>query len=328
MAWRCLIQSEKCDSSPSVEHVLPADLGGSLTARDLICRGCNSWLGSNVDGPFSKQFELMLGMLGITNARDRSLAKGITFAVNDNDLYRYDPNTNAIAPVRVVKTEELPDGRTRMLERLPVETDLSAYVSKLRERYAKRGYLVEPGEIKTLSEPAPGVPHELVVDEQYRRAVAKVGFLFTAYVRRGTDFSERAYDPIRSFIAGGTLGERMVSFPTRDHLALCAERFPKHLLTSFVRGEHMYAHVVLFGVLVHLVRVGPAPVSYGNAVVAYELDPHSHMSSETPVAVADMSISESFVDDPVTLHAGAHLLKQGSELLARARGAASEAEIN
>jgi len=53
---KCYICKESLDkSNSSIEHIIPNALGGNLKSRNLICKNCNSRIGSEEDAILAEQ---------------------------------------------------------------------------------------------------------------------------------------------------------------------------------------------------------------------------------------------------------------------------------
>ena len=79
---KCYICKEKLDkSNSSIEHIIPNALGGNLKSRNLICKSCNSKIGSDEDAALAKQFEFITNMLNIK--RDRGEPQPIRVTTKD-----------------------------------------------------------------------------------------------------------------------------------------------------------------------------------------------------------------------------------------------------
>ena len=85
---------------PSLEHVVPAALGGTLTTRS-VCEECNSSLGAEVDAPFVDS--LLLRMLRF-NFRDFLPAKAIPKFTLDAELMS--PDRESRIPGRIRFSEK------------------------------------------------------------------------------------------------------------------------------------------------------------------------------------------------------------------------------
>lgn len=57
---------------PSVEHIIPNNIGGRLKSSDLICTGCNSRLGSRIDSALDKKFDFILNLFSIKKDRGQN----------------------------------------------------------------------------------------------------------------------------------------------------------------------------------------------------------------------------------------------------------------
>jgi hypothetical protein len=71
MLMRCIFCLE--EREPSVEHVFPDAIGGTLTI-DRVCKPCNDWLGANVDVLLTDHFAILAkrNQLGIANRNGKT----------------------------------------------------------------------------------------------------------------------------------------------------------------------------------------------------------------------------------------------------------------
>ena len=76
--WYCDIKIDKTNRTD--EHIIPNAIGGRLKSNLLICRGCNNLMGSSIDSPFIKQFEVLCNLLDI----NRQKGKSIPIELNDS----------------------------------------------------------------------------------------------------------------------------------------------------------------------------------------------------------------------------------------------------
>lgn len=68
----CYICNENItNNNSSLEHIIPNSLGGNLKSRNLLCKECNSNLGSNLDAELAIQLNLIANMLNIERDRGK-----------------------------------------------------------------------------------------------------------------------------------------------------------------------------------------------------------------------------------------------------------------
>lgn len=258
MTLTCVIGSPKWDGLPTEEHILPASLGGSLTSRHVICKGCNDWTGRTLDKRLFDEFRFILAALSIQNARDPKPAKPITFWV-DGRNYRWDPASNTMTLHHEhLGPLESGGGVQRITVGLPLGHDVAKFQKTLEQRYRARNVAVEFEAADQVVEPAAAIPVEMKLDVSYRRAVAKIALLYAAH-RYGSELMARPdYDPLRRFMLGEGTEQKFVGVGVEGHPpVLTRVRPPQHLITTFGYNGRLFAHVVLFGGLVHLVELGP-----------------------------------------------------------------------
>lgn len=84
---KCYICKERLNKpNSSIEHIIPNALGGNLKSRNLICKSCNSRMGSEEDAVLAEQLNSIASMLDIK--RDRGQPQPIE-VLNKDKIEKY-----------------------------------------------------------------------------------------------------------------------------------------------------------------------------------------------------------------------------------------------
>jgi hypothetical protein len=211
---KCIFCLEERESS--LEHVFPDAIGGTWTT-DRVCKPCNDWLGSNVDGELTDHPGMLMKrfLLGIKN-RDGSMPpferifRGGVLA-NDREqrvTLQLDKKTGELVPKIIHQSTRttLEDGR-EVIE-VKVDASQAGELEKIIKRTRKREGLpplseeqltaaVEAAKNNMVSVEKPEVFHQLKIDfKSFRPAILKIIYE-AAFIWLGDAYLE---DPIAAVL--------------------------------------------------------------------------------------------------------------------------------
>ena len=85
-----LCRTEITEENKSVEHIVPNAIGGRLKSSKILCKDCNSKLGSSMDANLAKQLEFFANQLNVK--RERGSAQNIEMKrKSTGDVYLVSP---------------------------------------------------------------------------------------------------------------------------------------------------------------------------------------------------------------------------------------------
>lgn len=114
ICYICKVELNKANSS--IEHIIPNALGGNLKSGNLLCRNCNSKLGSQMDAELAGQLNYIANMLDI----ERDRGKPQSFEVEHkekNEIYRLLPGgkPERIRPEIKITEKQGDKGKTKVI---------------------------------------------------------------------------------------------------------------------------------------------------------------------------------------------------------------------
>ena len=221
-------------TTTSTEHIIPNALGGRLKSRTLLCAGCNSKLGQEVDGLFCKQMGFVVNRLGIT--RERGSPPAIKARLVDSgEPIHLESNGEVFAPrIRITPTEE---GYTVACDRRNIERAREALKRKAPNVQISRTEPTESDVMFQCESDFGGMPTF--------RAVAKIALNYYLHRNGLTDSVRQTI----SFIRDGGINRFVIPYYcTRDVLPNRCAGHLMHIIA--IRGDPvqklLYAYVELF----------------------------------------------------------------------------------
>jgi len=146
------------DRPPSIEHVIPLALGGTITT-DRVCSQCNSALGSRVDAALINFLPVKIRRGDLAIAGRRAVPSQFDLLEGDHEIVgsngrkirtSYDPRTGKLDHRSLYHSEDvvLPDGRK--LRRISIDARDASQIPKIIQRERKRHHLppLAPGELE------------------------------------------------------------------------------------------------------------------------------------------------------------------------------------
>ena len=81
----------------SVEHIIPNSIGGRLKSKKLLCKKCNSKLGTEYDSEVSKMFNASMIIFGVKKDNNKNLSKEKFYDRNFNNMpFEFERNKTGI----------------------------------------------------------------------------------------------------------------------------------------------------------------------------------------------------------------------------------------
>lgn len=81
----------------SVEHIIPNSIGGKLKSEKLLCKKCNSKLGTEYDSEVSKMFNASMIISGVKKDNNKNLSKERFYDRNFNNMpFEFERNKKGI----------------------------------------------------------------------------------------------------------------------------------------------------------------------------------------------------------------------------------------
>ena len=81
----------------SVEHIIPNSIGGRLKSKKLLCKKCNSKLGTEYDSEVSKMFNASMIISGVKKDNNKNLSKEKFYDRNFNNMpFEFERNKTGI----------------------------------------------------------------------------------------------------------------------------------------------------------------------------------------------------------------------------------------
>ncbi|MBI3127138.1 MAG: hypothetical protein HYZ11_06010 [Candidatus Tectomicrobia bacterium] len=70
--FRCIYcLKDEQEATPSISHIFPTSLGGTLELNDAVCQSCNSLINRETEEPFRRDWPFLLSLLGIRSRREK-----------------------------------------------------------------------------------------------------------------------------------------------------------------------------------------------------------------------------------------------------------------
>ncbi len=262
----------------SREHIIPAGLGGQWVAADLLCKACNSLLGSDIDAHLVRWATPIVSLLYIRHAREGHVVS-YDFEV-DGVRYRHHAHSGTLTPVGFDFSAD------------PLEATGAVGQEKHIEKSLVGAAGDRPGEVQFSypESPAVTVPVELDVtlpEPGQRRALAKIAYLGTAALLGPAAFSQVDAGELRAAVLGRrSPGVIVAPRGATEALRRMGHGVSLHLLPDGRLG----ALVILFGTLRYLVPVGlsrallpaPLPAMITRPLVTEE-DVHAGIAPPAPL---------------------------------------------
>ena len=81
----------------SLEHIIPNSIGGRLKSKKLLCKKCNSKLGTEYDSEVSKMFNASMIIFGVKKDNNKNLSKEKFYDRNFNNMpFEFERNKTGI----------------------------------------------------------------------------------------------------------------------------------------------------------------------------------------------------------------------------------------
>lgn len=283
------------EATRTVEHIVPASLGGRLESEIIICRTCNSRMGDSLDSALIKWLQILVVGFDIANAREPG--KGVPslqYTAPDGKLLVYDPGSSFVTIQKQEFDKKQEGDVTHISFAVPLGENYDRLVAKqmnsLRRHYGEEN-IIKSETVDEVSEAPPAVlPIQEALDApEFLRAVTRIAWSFACDSLRKAAISEPDYSEIRAYVAGNTAFDSastntiITGFPTGCNEMFDDDTPPKHLLACASMNGTLWSCVVLFGSLLFLVRIADAPQIPAPFQSSCVLDPENrtyHYESE------------------------------------------------
>ncbi len=259
------------ESNQTVEHIVPASLGGSLESEIIICRNCNSRMGEDLDCALLKALQILVVGFDIVNAREPSKGvRPLRYVAPDGMPLVYVPGSSFTAIDKHEFHKEQKGDFTHISFEVPLGANYERLVAKQMD--ALKRHYGEDNIIKVETEEEICVaPHALLSvqamyeEPEFLRAVTRIAWSFACDALRKSSISEPDYSDICAYVLGNTVFDSasantiITGYPIGSQKWFDDETPPKHLLACTAVNGTLWSAVVLFGSIPFLVRIADTP---------------------------------------------------------------------
>jgi hypothetical protein len=190
---------EITEANKSEEHIFPDFTGGKLTSYDLLCRSCNSMLGSSIDAELSRQIMPYTDLL-ITSRRRKKKKVSISLVHATGERIRISKNLTPYAKLYL----ETPNAK------ITLYAENFKELKKLAEKKIKEMGGTEKIKVEYFEEPP---PTELAYFEnhlsrnpgeigfggrEFMKAICKIAINYSLFVRKNREEIAPALEFLRT----------------------------------------------------------------------------------------------------------------------------------